>query len=141
MGDFDTPIFCVFLSMILVYVPSTMRAVAVTKTVEGGVDNEHPRAQVQTLDPASFAARAHAAHLNSLETFPFFAASVFAAKIRGAHPNWAVDFLSIFFVAMRALYILVYCTQTSNSRATIRSIVFSIGMAAVLALFIMALAA
>lgn len=45
-------------------------------------------------------ARALGAHLNGLETFPFFAAAVLLAEFRQAPQDW-IDGLAIAFLAIR----------------------------------------
>ena len=80
-----------------------------------GYDNHNPRQWLAHQDGRR--ARADAAQQNSLEAFPFFAAAVGLAMLRG------VDELAIaqccwWFVAMRVAYIYCYVSD----RATLRSV-------------------
>ena len=94
-------------------------------------DNHAPRAWLARQD--SWRARANAAQNNSLEAFPFFAAAVLLALHGGADAavvaqwGWA-------FVALRLVYIYCYVAD----RASLRSIVWLLGLAVVIRLFAMA---
>ena len=94
-------------------------------------DNHDPRAWLARQD--SWRARANAAQNNSLEAFPFFAAAVLLALHGGADAavvaqwGWA-------FVALRLVYIYCYVAD----RASLRSIVWLLGLAVVIRLFAMA---
>ncbi|HET6307918.1 MAG TPA: MAPEG family protein [Rhodopila sp.] len=91
-------------------------------------DNGNPR------DPRFYTpglrSRALGAHLNGYETFPFFAASVILAEMRGV-PQPTVNLLAVAFVAVRIVYVLLYL----GDRPTLRSAVWSIGFACNLAIF------
>lgn len=65
------------------------------------------------------AQRAHAAHLNSFEAFPLFAAAVIVAQITGAEQA-RVDMLALGFIGLRVLYGILYLTD----KATLRSLVW-----------------
>ncbi len=94
-------------------------------------DNHDPRAWLARQD--QWRARANAAQHNSLEAFPFFAAAVRLALHSGADAavvapwGWA-------FVALRLVYIYCYVAD----RASLRSIVWLLGLAVVIRLFAMA---
>ena len=68
-------------------------------------DNSNPR------DPAFYkpgpAARALGAHMNGIETLPFFAVAVLLAEFRQQPQHW-IDMLAVTFVAIRILYVLAY---------------------------------
>jgi uncharacterized MAPEG superfamily protein len=68
-------------------------------------DNSNPR------NPAFYtpgvATRALGAHLNGVETFPFFAAAVLLAEFRQQPQHW-LDVLAIAFIAIRCCYVLAY---------------------------------
>lgn len=68
-----------------------------------------------------------------------FAASVFAAKLLNANDD-AVDGLSIAFVVLRVLYLWIYISHTGKGLAALRSVVFTLGMIVVIALFAVGLA-
>jgi len=91
-------------------------------------DNRAPRAWLAAQ--TGHRARANAAQANSWEAFPVFAAGVLVAMQTGASPI-AVDLLAGFFVASRIAFIVLYVTD----RATARSIVWTFGYLASLALF------
>ena len=95
-------------------------------------DNHQPRACLAQLD--GFRARANAAQLNSFEAFPFFAAAV-ALALYTQVPMVQVLQCAWFFIAMRVIYIYCYVADY----ATLRSIVWLLGLAAVVRIFILAL--
>src|SRR5580704_5558672 len=68
-------------------------------------DNAKPR------DPAFYeepiAARALGAHLNGIETFPFFAVAVLLAEFR-ACPQNLINELAVLFVIVRIAYVFTY---------------------------------
>ncbi len=60
------------------------------KSLGGAYDNHDPRGRALGYDGA--AKRAHAAHQNGFEAFPFFAAAVLLAEMKGG-PSSAVNVL------------------------------------------------
>ena len=91
-------------------------------------DNGNPRdPRFYTLGLRS---RSQGAHLNGYEAFPFFAASVILAEMRGV-PQGMVDALAVAFVVARILYVLLYL----GDRPSARSAVWSVGFACNLAIF------
>jgi uncharacterized MAPEG superfamily protein len=76
-------------------------------------DNSDPR------NPAFYrpgiATRALGAHLNGIETFPFFALSVLLAEFRQLPQNW-VDKLAVAFVVIRLLFVVAYLSNRSTIR-------------------------
>jgi uncharacterized MAPEG superfamily protein len=82
------------------------------------------------------AQRAHAAHLNSFEAFPLFAAAVLAALLTGANPERVMQ-LAMAFVALRLMYGLVYLANV----AWLRSLVWFAGLGCTLAIFFSAISA
>jgi len=93
-------------------------------------DNSNPR------DPAFYtpriAARALGAHLNGIETFPFFAAAVLLAEFRHA-PQHEIDLLAASFVAIRLAFVLAYIGNWPTSR----SLLWNLGFAVNVAIFLM----
>ena len=93
-------------------------------------DNARPR------DPAFYdnplAARALGAHLNGIETFPFFATAVLLAEFRGGPPN-LINELAVLFLIVRIAYVLTYL----GDRPTLRTILWNIGFAINLGIFFM----
>ncbi len=92
-------------------------------------DNARPR------DPAFWEkplrARAMGAHLNGIETFPFFAAAVLLAEFRHS-PQGHIDVLAVAFVAIRLLYVLAYV----GDRPTTRTLLWNAGFFVNLAIFL-----
>ena len=95
-------------------------------------DNRHPRQWLTTLEGRR--ARANAAQENSFEAFPVFAVGVALALFREADPL-AVAQCGWFFVAMRVAYIYCYVSD----RSSLRSLVWCLGLAAVIRLYVLAL--
>jgi uncharacterized MAPEG superfamily protein len=93
-------------------------------------DNSRPRDPDFYTDPIS--QRALGAHQNGIETFPFFAFAVLLAEFRDS-PQRLVDELAVLFLIVRIAYVLTYL----GNRPTLRSILWSIGLAINLAIFFM----
>jgi uncharacterized MAPEG superfamily protein len=120
-------LWCVFAAGLLPYLATT--------TAKAGLknyDNNEPRAGIdQKLQ--GYRGRAYAAQLNGFEAFPFFAAAVIIAHmLRG--PQHLVDILALVFIASRIVYLLFYLA----AKGTFRSLVWTVGFAAVIAIFIVA---
>lgn len=64
------------------------------------------------------------AHINGLETFPFFAASILLAEFRHSPQVW-VDSLAIAFLLIRAAFVSAYI----GNRPTLRTMLWNIAMA------------
>ena len=79
--------------------------VAIAKGAGSRYNNREPRVWEQKL--AGLPARAHAAHLNSFEAFPFFAAAVIIAHLAQA-PQVRIDQLALAFIALRLGYGVCY---------------------------------
>ena len=91
-------------------------------------DNRQPRQWLARQ--TGFRARANAAQANSWEAFPIFAAGVLAALMLGA-PQQRVDAIASAFVVARVVYIVLYVSD----RATLRSLVWTVGFALSLSLY------
>lgn len=104
---------------------------AIAKWGFRGYDNHNPRAWLAQL--TGYRARANAAQQNSLEAFPFFAAGAVFASLAGVDDARLLS-LCWFFVGMRVAYIYCYVTD----RATLRSVVWVLGYASVISLFVLA---
>jgi len=96
----QTALICVLIAGLMPYLWT-----AVAKIAGPRDDNRHVRAWQAKLE--GLPQRAHAAHLNSFEAFPFFAAAVLAAIVTHADMQ-RVAILSIAFVIARLVYGLVY---------------------------------
>ena len=93
-------------------------------------DNSKPRDPAFFQDPLR--ARALGAHINGIETFPFFAAAVLLAEFRTSPQN-LVNELAVLFLIVRIAYVLTYL----GDRPTLRTILWSIGFAINLGIFFM----
>jgi len=91
-------------------------------------DNARPRDGGFYQDP--IASRALGAHQNGIEAFPFFAVAVLLAEFRGG-PQRLVNELAILFLIVRIAYVFTYL----GNRPTLRSILWSIGLAINIAIF------
>ena len=93
-------------------------------------DNANPS------DPAFYKSgirsRALGAHLNGIETFPFFAAAVLLAEFRGQPQHW-IDVLAVAFLGIRFAYVLAYL----GNRPTLRTLLWNLGFFANAAIFLM----
>ncbi|KAK3686489.1 hypothetical protein LTR37_019774 [Vermiconidia calcicola] len=69
-------------------------------------------------------ARARGAHLNSLEVFPLFAASMIAGNVAQL-PAKDMNSMAFSFFAARALYMAAYITITNNTLAYARTGVYA----------------
>jgi uncharacterized MAPEG superfamily protein len=118
-----TPAFwCVLIAGLLPYV-----ATGIAKA-GGGYDNRQPREWLARQTGRR--ARANAAQKNSFEAFPFFAAAVLVAAV--AHANQArIDHCAELFVLSRVVYILAYIFDF----ALLRSLVWTVGIGSVIAIF------
>jgi len=96
-----------------------------------GYDNHDPRAWLARQE--GWRARADAAQSNSLEAFPFFAAAVVLALQGGVDADTVAQWAWL-FVGLRLVYIFCYVTD----RATVRSLVWMLGLAVVIRLYVLA---
>jgi len=100
--------------------------------VRPAFDNSNPR------DPGFYksgiASRALGAHLNGIETFPFFAFAVLLAEFRHQPQAW-IDALAIAFLCLRLLYVVAYL----SNRPTTRTLIWNLGFAVNAAIFLMPL--
>ncbi len=116
---------CVLAAAVMPYA-----AVSIAK-MNTTLDNNHPRdweAQLQGRRK-----RAHHAHLNAFEAFPFFAAAVIIAYLLHA-PQGVVDGIAVVFVAARVVYVWCYV----EDKASARSLAWGVGFACNVALFFVA---
>jgi uncharacterized MAPEG superfamily protein len=96
----------------------------------GGIDNRAPRSSLESL--SGWRQRADWAHRNHFEAFPAFAAAVFVAELTHA-PQSRIDQLAGIFVLLRVIYTVLYVAD----QAILRSIVWSLGLIAVVWLFVL----
>ena len=94
-------------------------------------DNQAPRAWTERL--GGWRRRAEWAHRNHLEAFPPFAAAVILALLGDGSRGW-IGALATAFVLLRVAYTAAYVLD----RAALRSVLWFMALACVLALFGMA---
>lgn len=121
------PFICVFLALMLIYVPRAVVAREQARQPEG-YDNQHPRDQQAKL--TGLGRRAQAAHENSFEGFAPFAAAVIIAHLAGADARWSA-ILAVVYVASRAVYLGLYL----GNKPSARSAVWALGLLAIIGLF------
>jgi uncharacterized MAPEG superfamily protein len=117
-----TALICVLIAGLMPYLWT-----AVAKVLGPRYDNRNVREWQSRL--TGMAQRAHAAHLNSFEAFPFFAAAVLAAIAADADMEF-VSRLSIAFIAARAIYGGVYLLNLP----ALRSLIWFAGLGCVIAI-------
>jgi uncharacterized MAPEG superfamily protein len=122
------PFWCLFLAALLIYL-AKIPVVKAMREEGRGYDNHHPRAQQARL--TGFGARAVAAHQNSIEIFPLFAAGVLMAHTTQTQ-GWFVDLLAIIFIVSRVIYLFLYW----NDKASLRSLVWVVGLVCCLLLML-----
>jgi uncharacterized MAPEG superfamily protein len=103
---------------LLIFVSKVPLAIAMSKA-EGGYDNNNPRSQQAQL--TGFGARAKAAHENTIEAFPVFAAGAILALWSNADVATMQMWCSIFIVC-RLAYIALYLMD----KGTFRSLVWMV---------------
>jgi len=124
-----TALLCVLVAGLLPYLFT-----GVAKAAGPRYDNRDVRSWQSRLTGVAY--RAHAAHLNSFEAFPFFAAAVLAAMATGADAAH-VNLLAIAFVVLRLVYFAVYLANV----AALRSLVWFAALGCAIAIFVAALRA
>lgn len=125
------PILCLLIAALLIVISKAPVAVAMAR-LDGRYDNRNPRAQQARLE--GFGARALAAHQNTIEAFPVFAAGVLAALWAGADGLWT-SALCVAFIVARVCYLLLYWYDWDK----VRSLVWGVGLLSSLALMALAL--
>jgi uncharacterized MAPEG superfamily protein len=93
-------------------------------------DNRRPRAWLEEL--AGWQQRGDWAHRNHFESFPVFAAAVFVAELTQARQD-RIDLLAGIYVAVRIVYTALYLANL----ATLRSLVWSLGLAVTIWIFVL----
>jgi uncharacterized MAPEG superfamily protein len=113
-------IWCIFIAATLPYVPFAMVK---------GLDPIRPRIGVDKLDPQY--QLAYGAHLNGLETFPWFAAAVIVSHMVGG-PSRVTDILALVYVLLRAGHMGAYI----GGRQPLRTTFFALAQLVALAIFV-----
>ena len=104
-------------------------AAGIAKKGFEGYDNGMPRRWL--AQQTGFRARANAAQANLFESLPLFFAAVIIASMANAPQN-RVDLLAMGFVLTRVAYLICYLANWS----TTRSVVWLVGLACVVAIFL-----
>lgn len=125
-----TLIICLFIAAILPIIAKVPVAIAMHKL--GRYNNNHPRAQQTEL--TGFGARALAAHQNAFESLIIFAPAVLLA-IATKNTGLVIEQLAITHVVARVLYNIAYLMNI----ATIRSLIWAIGIISALAIIFLCL--
>ncbi len=94
-------------------------------------DNRAPREYLDATE--GYRKRALWAQDNAFEAFAPFAAGVILAHIAGGDPVW-IDRLAVLFVLCRVAHGLLYLAD----RSTLRSLVWMVGIAAMVGLYVVA---
>lgn len=94
-------------------------------------DNASPREPAFYEDPIR--KRMLGAHVNGIETFPFFAAAVLLAEFRNAPQDWT-DMLAAGFLLARVAFVAAYV----GDKATLRTALWNLAFAFNLGLFFLA---
>ena len=125
-----TLIICLFIAAILPIIAKVPVAISMHKL--GRYNNNHPRAQQTEL--TGFGARALAAHQNAFESLIIFAPAVLLA-IATKNTGLVIEQLAITHVVARVLYNIAYLMNI----ATIRSLIWAIGIISALAIIFLCL--
>ena len=92
-------------------------------------NNAAPRDPAFYQDPVR--ARVLGAHLNGIETFPFFAAAILLAEMKhGSQP--LIDMLSLAFLAVRLAFVAAYI----GNKPTTRTLLWNLGFLVNVLIFI-----
>jgi uncharacterized MAPEG superfamily protein len=90
-------------------------------------DNADPRAPAFYKHPIR--KRALGAHINGIETFPFFATAVLLAEFRHASQAW-IDGLAVAFLVARIAFVLAYVGNAATTRTVLwnAAMAFNVGL-------------
>lgn len=119
-------LWCILVAGLLPYV-----ATVIAKAGRKDFDNAQPRAWLSRQE--GLRQRANAAQQNAFEALPLFAAAVLTAHLVNG-PQRLADLLAIGFILARVLHLLCYLAN----RPTLRSLVWALGLACVIGLFVVA---
>ncbi len=112
-----TAYWCVLVAGLLPYVAITI-AKSDKTYLRGNIAPREWEAKLQGMQ-----SRAHAAHLNSFEALPLFAAAIIIASLCKV-PQATLDSIAIAFVIARLAYLACYLANL----ATLRSLVWVVGL-------------
>lgn len=97
----------------------------------GGYDNNNPHEWAGKL--SGWHKRAHAAHINGLEGLPLFASAVIFAQMAQADQA-RIDMMAMAYIGIRVVYLGMYLAN----QGTLRTLVWTAGLATNVALLLMA---
>lgn len=100
---------------------------------EAGIQRLNRQPRVFQAELTGYRARAHWAHLNSMEAFPPFAAAVLTAQWVHASQSH-IDLLAVSFILLRLVYGGFYLAD----RPPLRSLTWFLGLGCVIGLFVIA---
>jgi uncharacterized MAPEG superfamily protein len=89
-------------------------------------DNQKPRDPGFYADPLR--SRALGAHVNGIETFPFFAFAVLLAEFRHV-PQMRLDVLALGFIALRLAFVAAYLVGWGWTRTALWNLGFAVNLA------------
>ncbi len=101
---------------------------SIRRVSQGGYDNNHPREWEEKQ--TGWRKRAAAAQDNGFESLPLFVFAVLAAQMAQVDQG-RTDTLALAFLAVRLVYIAIYLADL----ATLRSLVWFVGMGITVAIF------
>lgn len=116
-------------AVLLAYIPQLWYEYRIVSASGGWISNVLPRRNLEYLkgkipdDIWKECYRARSAHLNGLESIPFFAASVLAGHLVGL-PRAYLNSLSLQFLGLRTLYMLLYITTRREQLSYLRTLVW-----------------
>lgn len=85
-------------------------------------DNAKPRDPAFYADPVR--GRMLGAHINGIESFPFFAVAVLLAEFRSAPQDW-IDGLALAFLVTRILFVIAYVADRATPRTMLWNAAFA----------------
>jgi uncharacterized MAPEG superfamily protein len=120
---------CVLVAAVLpVLTMGLAKFTSIKKPSAGGYDNNDPRGWAAKQN--GWKARAAAAHNNGFEALPLFVFAVLAAQHAGLEQG-RIDQLAMAFIGIRLVYIAMYLANIG----ALRTLVWSAGLAANIAIF------
>jgi uncharacterized MAPEG superfamily protein len=122
-------LWCILVAAVLPYVFTAVAKVG----HEAGIHRLNRQPRVFQAELSGYRARAHWAHLNSIEAFPPFAAAVLTAQLVHA-PQGRIDLLAVLFIVLRLVYAAFYLAD----KAPLRSLTWFLGLLCVVGLFVVA---
>ncbi len=112
---------CLF-GAVMLYLGSVAPAKAIGRR---DFNNARPRAPEFYEHPVR--GRALGAHINGIETFPFFAVAVLLAEFRQAPQSW-VDGLAVAFLGARLLFVAAYVGDKPTARTMLWNAAFAFNL-------------